>query len=170
MPVPRTITNLNTVAWPAVFFLFFAVTALVSFTLRQTQIRMLHFTGPCVIFFRSLPPDSSVLDLRPAKLTWVFVARVGQLRQYIRSGLPFGRLVVLHVLVRSIRKQPKPSGSETPTAVLWNPRLQESIGFVPVVVGVLFFLFEFLNDQLLAFMVLSLVPLRSFNMLIRNAA
>jgi hypothetical protein len=29
---------------------------------------------------------------------------------------------------------------------------------VPVVVGVLFFLFEFLNDQLLAFMVL-LVPL-----------
>jgi hypothetical protein len=73
------------------------------------------------------------------------------LRQYIRSGLPFGRLVVLHVLVRAAAKFSAAtlddSGAEFCAAS------QESIGFVPVVVGVLFFLFEFLNDQLLAFMV-----------------
>jgi len=33
----------------------------------------------------------------------------------------------------------------------------ESLVFVPIMVGILFFLFEFFSDQLLAFMVLTLV-------------
>jgi hypothetical protein len=53
---------------------------------------------------------------------------IAQVRQYLRSNLPVGRLIILH--------------------------LMESVGFVPVAVGVLFFLFEFLNDQLLASSVL----------------
>lgn len=79
----------------SVAFLFFAISALVSFTLRQTQIRMLEFTG--------------------------------QLRSYIRAGRPCARLVVRHVIA--------------------------SVAFVPGVVGILFFLFEFFNDQLLGFTV-----------------
>ena len=77
-------------------FLFFATTTLVSSTLTQTQLRMLHFTD--------------------------------QLRQHLRLHLPIVGLVLEHTM--------------------------QSLSFVPVVVGILFFLFEFFNDQLLAFLLL----------------
>ena len=80
-------------------FLFFATTTLVSSTLTQTQLRMLHFTD--------------------------------QLRQHIRLHLPIVGLVLEHTM--------------------------QSLSFVPVVVGILFFLFEFFNDQVLAFLLLMLV-------------
>jgi Tumour-associated protein len=81
-----------------VCFLFFAITALVSFTLRQTQVRMLQFTA--------------------------------QLRHNIRTRTPFGWLIIRHIL--------------------------ESLAFVPGAVGILFFLFEFFNDQLLGVCILLL--------------
>ena len=77
-------------------FLFFATTTLVSSTLTQTQLRMLHFTD--------------------------------QLRQHLRLHLPIVGLVLEHTM--------------------------QSLSFVPVVVGILFFLFEFFHDQLLAFLLL----------------
>ena len=80
-------------------FLFFTTTTLVSFTLRETQERMLKFTY--------------------------------HLQHQVRNNLPLGPLVFTHVV--------------------------ESLVFVPIMVGILFFLFEFFSDQLLAFMVLSVV-------------
>ena len=53
------------------------------------------------------------------------------LQHHIAHRVPFTRLVVTHVV--------------------------ESLVFVPIVVGILFFLFEFFSDQLLAFLVLSVV-------------
>jgi hypothetical protein len=104
MGTNSSLTSLNVCL--AVFFLFFAVTALVSFTLRQTQIRMLHFTGPCIVCLtRGCPLLRTPRDPCSTHLSMLILlcwACAGQLRQYIRSGLPFGRLVVLHVLVRSI--------------------------------------------------------------------
>ena len=83
----------------ATLFLFFTVTTLVSFTLRETQDRMLRFTR--------------------------------LLQSRIRNRLPIGTLVVLHVA--------------------------ESLVFVPIMIGVLFFLFEFFGDHRLAVHVLSVV-------------
>eukprot|EP00903_Cladosiphon_okamuranus_P006745 g6580.t1 len=80
-------------------FLFFTTTTLVSFTLRETQERMLKFT---------------------------FL-----LQHHVRHRLPYAPLIFTHVV--------------------------ESLVFVPIMVGILFFLFEFFSDQLLAFMVLSVV-------------
>lgn len=80
-------------------FLFFTTTTLVSFTLRETQERMLKFTY--------------------------------LLQHHVRNNLPYAPLVLTHVV--------------------------ESLVFVPIMVGILFFLFEFFSDQLLAFMVLLLV-------------
>lgn len=70
-----------------------------SFTLRETQERMLKFTY--------------------------------LLQHHVRNRMPYAPLVLTHVV--------------------------ESLVFVPIMVGVLFFLFEFFSDQLLAFMVLSVV-------------
>lgn len=81
------------------FFLFFTTTSLVSFTLRETQVRMLKFTY--------------------------------LLQHHVRNRLPYAPLICTHVV--------------------------ESLVFVPIMVGILFFLFEFFSDQLLAFMVLSTV-------------
>lgn len=80
-------------------FIFFTTTTLVSFTLRETQERMLKFT---------------------------FL-----LQHYIAHQLPYAQLIFTHVV--------------------------ETLVFVPIVVGILFFLFEFFSDQLLAFMVFSTV-------------
>jgi hypothetical protein len=80
-------------------FLFFTTTTLVSFTLRETQERMLKFT---------------------------FL-----LQYHVRHRLPYAPLIFTHVV--------------------------ESLVFVPIMVGILFFLFEFFSDQLLAFLVLSVV-------------
>lgn len=80
-------------------FVYFTTTMSVSFTLRETQARMLRFTV--------------------------------QLQRHARQRLPTFRLIFVHVV--------------------------ESLVFVPIMIGILFFLFEFFNDQLLAFMVLTLV-------------
>ena len=80
-------------------FLFFTTSTLVSFTLRETQQKMLGFTY--------------------------------LLHRHVRNRQPFGVLVAAHVM--------------------------ESLMFVPVMIGMLFFLFEFYKDQLLAFLVLVLV-------------
>ncbi|XP_068654556.1 membralin-like protein At1g60995 [Aristolochia californica] len=80
-------------------FVFFTTTMSVSFTLRETQSRMLKFTV--------------------------------QLQHHARHQLPTFQLVFVHVI--------------------------ESLVFVPIMIGTLFFLFEFYDDQLLAFMVLILV-------------
>lgn len=80
-------------------FVFFTTTMSVSFTLRETQARMLKFTV--------------------------------QLQYHARHRLPTFRLIFVHVI--------------------------ESLVFVPIMIGILFFLFEFYEDQLLAFMVLTLV-------------
>ncbi|KAK9155232.1 hypothetical protein Sjap_002712 [Stephania japonica] len=80
-------------------FVFFTTTMSVSFTLRETQIRMLKFTV--------------------------------QLEHHARHRLPTFQLIFVHVI--------------------------ESLVFVPIMIGILFFLFEFYDDQLLAFMVLILV-------------
>ncbi|KAH7440443.1 hypothetical protein KP509_04G107300 [Ceratopteris richardii] len=80
-------------------FVFFTTTMSVSFTLRETQARMLRFTV--------------------------------QLQYHARHRLPAFRLIFIHVI--------------------------ESLVFVPIMIGILFFLFEFYEDQLLAFMVLTLV-------------
>ncbi|XP_071704123.1 membralin-like protein At1g60995 [Rutidosis leptorrhynchoides] len=80
-------------------FVFFTTTMSVSFTLRETQTRMLKFTV--------------------------------QLQHHARHHLPTFQLIFVHVL--------------------------ESLVFVPIMIGILFFLFEFYDDQLLAFMVLTLV-------------
>ncbi|KAJ7528547.1 hypothetical protein O6H91_15G007700 [Diphasiastrum complanatum] len=80
-------------------FVFFTTTMSVSFTLRETQARMLKFTV--------------------------------QLQHHARHRLPTYRLIFVHVF--------------------------ESLVFVPIMIGILFFLFEFFDDQLLAFMVLTLV-------------
>jgi len=71
----------------------------VSFTLRETQSRMLKFTV--------------------------------QLQHHARHHLPTFQLIFVHVI--------------------------ESLVFVPIMIGILFFLFEFYDDQLLAFLVLTLV-------------
>nr|GEW40543.1 membralin like [Tanacetum cinerariifolium] len=80
-------------------FVFFTTTMSVSFTLRETQTRMLKFTV--------------------------------QLQHHARHRLPTFQLIFVHVI--------------------------ESLVFVPIMIGILFFLFEFYVDQLLAFMVLILV-------------
>ena len=81
-------------------FLFFITTTLVSFTLRETQGRMLDFTH--------------------------------HLQQYVRANRPVGNLVATHVV--------------------------ENLVFVPIMVGMVFFLIEFYRgDKFLAFMVVSLV-------------
>ncbi|KAF8412038.1 hypothetical protein HHK36_004598 [Tetracentron sinense] len=80
-------------------FVFFTTTMSVSFTLRETQARMLKFTV--------------------------------QLQHHARHRLPTFQLIFVHVI--------------------------ESLVFVPIMIGILFFLFEFYDDQLLAFMVLILV-------------
>ncbi|XP_077253774.1 S3 self-incompatibility locus-linked pollen protein isoform X2 [Tasmannia lanceolata] len=80
-------------------FVFFTTTMSVSFTLRETQSRMLKFTV--------------------------------QLEHHARYRLPTFQLIFVHVI--------------------------ESLVFVPIMIGILFFLFEFYKDQLLAFMVLVLV-------------
>jgi hypothetical protein len=81
-------------------FLFFVTTTLVSFTLRETQGRMLHFTH--------------------------------HLLQHVRSNRPVVNLVVKHVA--------------------------ENVVFVPIMVGIIFFLTEFYrDDKLLAFLVLTLL-------------
>ncbi|WOL12261.1 hypothetical protein Cni_G21027 [Canna indica] len=80
-------------------FVFFTTTMSVSFTLRETQSRMLRFTV--------------------------------QLQHHARNHLPTFQLIFVHVI--------------------------ESLVFVPIMIGILFFLFEFYDDQLLAFLVLTLV-------------
>ncbi|KAM0948656.1 putative membralin [Dioscorea sansibarensis] len=80
-------------------FVFFTTTMSVSFTLRETQSRMLRFTV--------------------------------QLQHHARHRLPTFQLIFVHVI--------------------------ESLVFVPIMIGILFFLFEFYDDQLLAFLVLTLV-------------
>jgi hypothetical protein len=81
-------------------FLFFITTTLVSFTLRETQDRMLHFTF--------------------------------QLQLYVEQDRRLGSLITTHVV--------------------------ENLVFVPIMVGVFFFLIEFYGgDKLLAFMVMSIV-------------
>ena len=80
-------------------FLFFATSTLVSFTLRETQARMLRFT---------------------------FL-----LQYHIQNRLSY-KILILN-------------------------QISESLVFVPVMVGMLFFLGEFFGDQLLAFILLSLV-------------
>lgn len=80
-------------------FVFFTTTMSVSFTLRETQTRMLKFTV--------------------------------QLEHHARHRLPTFQLIFVHVI--------------------------ESLVFVPIMIGILFFLFEFYDDQLLAFMVLIVV-------------
>jgi hypothetical protein len=79
---------------------FCVTTTLVSFTLRQTQQRMVQFT---------------------------FL-----LQLHVRNRLPFSKLIFTHII--------------------------ESLVFVPITVGTIFFLIEvFLQNQLLAIMVLSIV-------------
>ena len=73
-------------------FLFFVTTTLVSYTLRETQGRMLRFTH--------------------------------QLQHYIRHDLPYWSLVLSHLV--------------------------ESLVFVPIIVGIHFFLVEFFSDQLVS--------------------
>ncbi|CAI5500954.1 unnamed protein product [Closterium sp. Naga37s-1] len=80
-------------------FIFFMTLLAVSFTLRETQSRMLKFT----------------------------IA----LHHHARHRLPTFRLIAMHIL--------------------------ESLVFIPIMIGILFVLFEFYDDQLLAFMVLTLV-------------
>lgn len=81
-------------------FLFFITTTLVSFTLRETQDRMLQFTF--------------------------------QLQAYVRADRPLAQLIGTHVI--------------------------ENLVFVPIMVGMMFFLIEFYGgDKFLAFMVLSIV-------------
>lgn len=79
-------------------FVFFTTTMSVSFTLRETQSRMLKFTV--------------------------------QLQHHARHQLPTFQLIFVHVI--------------------------ESLVFVPIMIGILFFLFEFYDDLLLAFLVLTL--------------
>jgi len=80
-------------------FLFYVVSTMVSFTLRQTQHKMLRFTY--------------------------------MLEQSVRHGMPYGGLVITHVV--------------------------DSLVFVPMMVGMLFFLFQFYEDQVLALAILSCV-------------
>jgi hypothetical protein len=81
-------------------FLFFITTTLVSFTLRETQERMLGFTQ--------------------------------QLQAHVRSRRPVVNIVTVHIA--------------------------ESLVFVPIMVGMIFFLIEFYRgDKFLAFMVLTIV-------------
>ncbi|XP_020092322.1 uncharacterized protein LOC109712925 isoform X1 [Ananas comosus] len=89
-------------------FVFFTTTMSVSFTLRETQSRMLKFTV--------------------------------QLQHHARHQLPTFQLIFVHVI--------------------------ESLVFVPIMIGILFFLFEFYDDQLLAFLVLTLVWLCELFMMI----
>merc|ERR1719487_1513393 len=82
------------------FFLFFTTSTLVSYTLRETQSRMLHFTH--------------------------------LLQLHTQRDQPIAALVMTHII--------------------------ESLVFVPILLGMLFFMFEFFaGDRLLAFYVLSLV-------------
>ncbi|XP_042454964.1 membralin-like protein At1g60995 isoform X2 [Zingiber officinale] len=90
-------------------FVFFTTTMSVSFTLRETQSRMLRFTV--------------------------------QLQHHARNHLPTFQLIFVHVI--------------------------ESLVFVPIMIGILFFLFEFYDDQLLAILVLTLVWLCELFTMIR---
>jgi Tumour-associated protein len=81
-------------------FLFFITTTLTSFTLRETQQRMLEFTI--------------------------------QLQNHVREDRSLGKLIFMHVL--------------------------ENLVFVPIMVGMMFFLIEFYGgDKVLAFMIQSVV-------------
>lgn len=83
----------------AIAFVFYIVSTMVSFTLRQTQQKMLRFAY--------------------------------LLQHSVRYNRPWAALVLTHSL--------------------------DSLVFVPMMVGMLFFLFEFFEDQLLALLVLSCV-------------
>jgi hypothetical protein len=80
-------------------FLFFALTTLVSFTLRETQERMLKFT---------------------------FL-----LHHHVRHNISYFTLISSHLI--------------------------DSLVYLPIMLGMLFFLIEFFDDQLLAFLVLTVV-------------
>lgn len=83
----------------AIAFIFYIVSTMVSFTLRQTQQKMLRFAY--------------------------------LLQHSVRYNRPWAALVLTHSL--------------------------DSLVFVPMMVGMLFFLFEFFEDQMLALLVLSCV-------------
>ncbi|CAM9597119.1 unnamed protein product, partial [Ectocarpus fasciculatus] len=80
-------------------FLFFTTSTLVSFTLKETQERMLRFTY--------------------------------LLQYHIRQGIPVTKLVCTHLI--------------------------ESLVFVPIMVGIMGFLYEFFGDSMLTFMLLSML-------------
>lgn len=74
-------------------FLFFTTTTLVSFTLRETQARMLKFT---------------------------FL-----LQHHISHSIPYAQLIFTHII--------------------------ESLVFVPIMMGIVFFLFEFFSDKIVSY-------------------
>ena len=80
-------------------FLFFTTSTLVSFTLKETQERMLRFTY--------------------------------LLQYHIRQRLPVTKLVCTHLI--------------------------ESLVFVPIMVGIMGFLYEFFGDSMLTFLLLSML-------------
>ena len=105
VPIPKPSDNiLNKILFKmnavgSTIFLFFSTSSLVSYTLRETQARMLKFTY--------------------------------LLQHHIQHNLPISGIIFTHVT--------------------------ESLLFVPMMVGLLFFLREFFRDQIIAFTVLSLV-------------
>ena len=97
----------------------------VSFTLRETQSRMVSLQGRACLL-RCADEASSCLP--ECTLQVMFLVQIQQLH---RLRQPTSRLVCMHLL--------------------------QSLVFVPIMIGILFFLFEFYDDQLLAFLVLALV-------------
>ncbi|KAJ8441186.1 hypothetical protein Cgig2_024915 [Carnegiea gigantea] len=114
-------------------FVFFTTTMSVSFTLRETQTRMLKFTESYSL--EHCYQIKIATDLYFSQIIAV------QLQHHARYQLPTFQLIFVHVI--------------------------ESLVFVPIMIGILFFLFEFYDDQLLAFMVLILVWLCEIFTLIR---
>jgi hypothetical protein len=132
-------------------FLFFIITTLVSFTLRETQERMIDFTHQ----LREVYARGG--DLAVSGQTGGghgHAATDEDRRQHaIMSWLPFPRVANWHVVPLVVR------------------HLAENLLFVPIMIGMIFFLIEFYRgDKFLAFMVVSLVWLCEVFTVIRYAS
>ena len=153
-------------------FMLFTQSTLVSFVLRQTQLRMLRFTGKCCADTRLSFVDDTVRSTlvhstNYSRAMYVCVALMAcvcspsavSLQHHVRNRLPVGPLVAQHVIesvvfvpiMVRLRCRPGPrsrvcAGSHR---VIDTPRALQ--------LGVLFFMFEFFGDQFLGVGVLAIV-------------
>lgn len=161
-------------------FVFFTTTMSVSFTLRETQSRMLRFTGLCS-FLQVAAWIALCLNILLFTQCYSSLKFSVQLQHHARHQLPTFQLIFVHV-IESLVFVPVMGNifwcfeifevcvENVFTAGL--TKLLHSSHIIlfwslQIMIGILFFLFEFYDDQLLAFLVLTLVWLCELFTMIR---